>query len=315
MQNALRDPRPILLSNIDITGSRVEFSNTPIVLLCGGLVPIKERPEDDDPQVSSLRDAISRADKNYEMFRPEEITSWQNDAVFKNLMNFEADLASICALVVIILESAGSLVELGAFSQLPDFSKKIIAVHSSHFRKDSFINLGIFRHIAEDHESCVKSYPWDINDPSSITTEIVDDLISDIKVELDELPQSQVLNASQSSHVIVLICGIIEYFAALKEHEIFDYLMLIGVEITRSRLKSKLFLLEKFRLIKVEEYSDSTFYMRSKEPYHRLRLKLKDETFPDVFRFKMECIKFYNNNDKQRHRVRAIAKAGGGPQL
>jgi hypothetical protein len=189
MQNDLRDPRPLLLSNIDIAGSRIQFANTPIVLLCGGVVPIKEHAEDDDPPISSLRDAVSRADKNYEMFRPEEITSWQSDAVFKNLMNFEADLASICSLVVIILESAGSLVELGAFSQLPDFSKKIIAVHSSHFRKDSFINLGIFRHIAEGHESCVKSYPWNINDPSSITAEVIDDLISDIKVELDELPQ------------------------------------------------------------------------------------------------------------------------------
>lgn len=312
MQEDFKDPRPILLSNIDFDKARVELSDAPIVLLCGGSVKIKNNPDDTDPPLSSLRDAISRSNFSYEIFRPEEITSWQADGVFKNLMTFETDLAAICTLVVIILESAGSLAELGAFSQLSELSEKIIAVRSSKFQNDrSFINLGILRYIAEKHKSSIKSYPWNIEDPSSITVELITDVVSDIQDELSKLKKTEVLNLKKSSHVIVLICEIIEYFIALKESEIHDYLDNVGVNISKDELKRKLFLLEEFKLIKKEEYSDSTFYMRSQETYHRLRFTLKSGRL-DLLRFQIECIEYYNTNTKHRNRVRAIAQSKRG---
>lgn len=323
MQADLQDPRPILLSSIDVDTSRVEFSDTPIVLLCGGPVKIKERPSDPDPPLASLRDAITRSFTPYEFFRPEEIVSWQSDAVFKNLLSFEADLASICSLVVIVLESAGALVELGAFSQLSDFNRKIIVVRSNDFINDiSFINLGILRHIEESHPSSIKSYPWKINDhpkvPPSISQEVVDDVISDIKDELGTLKQSEVLKTSRSPHVIVLMCEFIRLFTALKETEIFDYLISLGVEITRAELKRRLFLLQEFKLIETRTYGESTFYIRSSEKYHRLRLGFKkdpnhiNDKYQDALRIEMECIEYYNNDPKQRHRVRVIKEAKRG---
>lgn len=314
MQSALVDPRTTLLSTIDLAAIRVEFSDTPIVLLCGGPTKIKERPDDQDPPVASLRDAITRANTTYEVFRPEEITSWQSDGVYKNLMSFEADLASICSLVVIVLESAGSLVELGAFSQLAGLSKKIIAVMSQEFNDDnSFINLGVLRHIAENHDSSIKRYPWNIERPDSISQEVVDDVIADIEEELRILKKSEVLKASQPSHVMVLICELIRYFAALKESEILGYLDTIGASISRDDLRRKLFLLQEFKLIKKEPYSDSVFYMRSQEPYHRLRLGFKDgekkEGSQDPLRIQLECIEYYNNHPGHRHRARALAQA------
>lgn len=72
MQEDFQDPRPILLSNIDFAKSRVELSDTPIVLLCGGSVNIKNHPDDPDLPLASLRDAISRSNTAYEIFRPEE---------------------------------------------------------------------------------------------------------------------------------------------------------------------------------------------------------------------------------------------------
>ena len=302
----------LLLSDIEFDKARVELSNAPIVLLCGGSVKIKNQPDDPDPPLSSLRDAISRSTFSYEIFRPEEITSWQADGIFKNLMTFETDLAAICTLVVIILESAGSLVELGAFSQLSELSEKIIAIRSNKFQNDrSFINLGILRYIAEKHKSSIKSYTWDIEEPSSITVEIINDVISDIEDELGKLKKSEVLNLKQSSHLIVLICEIIQYFVALKESEIFDFLNTIGGTVSKDELKRKLFLLEEFKLIRKEQYSDSTFYLRSDEKYHRLRFSLKSGRF-DELRFQIECIEYYNTNTKHRNRVRAIAQSKRG---
>lgn len=274
MEQAPQDPRPALLSAIDFAACKVELSNAPIVLLCGGPVLIKDRPDDPSPAIASLRHAVANANTSYEIFRPEEIESWLSDGVFKNLMNLEADLASICSLVVIILESAGSLAELGAFSQLPDLSKKIIAIRSNTFRDaTSFINLGILRHLTENEISSVKSYPWDIGNPAAISSEVVNDVILDIQDGLERLTKSPQLRLTNSSHVVVLICEIIELFFALQEHEIYDYLVQVGVTITKEELKRKLFLLKEFRLIKNEVYG-ATFFMRSNEKYHRLRMAI-----------------------------------------
>lgn len=316
MQSTLQDPRPTLLSIIDKEACSVEFSGIPIVLLCGGFVEIKDRHDDPDPPIRSLRHAVIHSDTSYETFIPENIKSWQSDGVFKNLMSFEEDLASICSLVVVILESYGSLAELGAFFQHPDLSHKILVIKSSDFQNQtSFIDLGILRHIeaiAENDNSIissVKNYPWNIKDPTSISAEVVDDVITDIQEELNRLPRRPTLNLSNKSHVIVFMCEIIELFSALKEHEIREYLDLVGVTITKEELKRKLFLLEKFRLIKKEGYSDASFYMRSKEKHHRLRLALREGSNKDALRIKMECIEYYNKDPKQRNRIRTIAQA------
>lgn len=315
MSVATTDPRSSILSSIDIDASRIEFAEEPIVLLCGGSVPIKVRPEDAEPPIASMRHGITRAHTSYEIFRPEEITVWHHDGIYKNLMHFEADLASICSLVVVVLESAGSLVELGAFSQLADLSKKLIVVKSSTFQDDpSFINLGILRYITETHETGVKSYPWDLEKPETITAEVIGDVVFDIKEELDKLGSSQVLKPSQSSHVVVLICEIVRLFTALKESEILEYLALFNVLPTKEQLRSKLFLLEQFRLIRKEVYSDSTFYMRSGETYHRLRIASKPGSVHDALRIEMECLAYYSRDAKHRHRARAIAQVRGANQ-
>lgn len=313
MEKAFQDPRPALLSAIDIEVCKVELSDTPIVLLCGGPVLIKERPDDPIPAIASLRHAVTDAKTPYEIFRPEEITSWLSDGIFKNLLTLEADLASICSLVVIILESAGSLAELGAFSQLPDLSKKIIAIRSNAFRDvPSFINLGILRHLTENETSSVKNYPWDIKNPTNISDDVVNDIVLDIKEGLGRLTKSSKLKLTNSSHVVVLICEIIDLFSALKEYEILDYLVQIGVDITKEDLKRKLFLLKEFRLIKNEVYGDATFFIRSEEKYHRLRIAMKEGANKDALRINAECLEYYNAEPKQRHRKKAIAQARQG---
>jgi hypothetical protein len=315
MSSLSGDPRTKLISAIDLASCRVEFSDKPLVLLCGGPAKIKERPDDPDPPVASLRDAITRANTSYEVFRPEEITSWHADGVYKNLVSFEADLASVCSLIVIVLESVGSLAELGAFSQLEELHKKLIVILPSEFQDDpSFVNLGLLRYIAESNDSSVKAYPWDIKSPTSLSDELVDDVISDIDQELRKLRKSEVLKLSETSHVMVLICNLIDLFAALKESELLAYLDQLGVSILKDNLRRKLFLLEEFKLVRRERYSDSVFYMRGKEPHHGLRLGVaeheKGAGYQDSLRIQVECIEYYNKNIAHKHRVRALAQAG-----
>lgn len=301
-----------MLDGLDISACRVEFSDAPIVLLCGGLV----KDETDSVQeFRSLRHAIANGLTSFEVFRPEEITSWHADGVFRDLMSFERELASICSLVVIILESEGALVELGAFSQLSEMSEKIIAIRSSQFvNHDSFVNLGILRFISEKSKTSVKSYPWDIKKPASISVEIIQDVTSDIQEELEKQPKSQLLKLDKNSHVIVTICELVRLFVALKENEILEYLQLLGVVTTREILRGQLFLLSEFRIIRKQEYSDALFYIRSDEPYHRLRIATTEKSGSmDVLRIEIQCIEYYQaHNLKHRNRNRAIALAAKG---
>lgn len=307
-----QDPRTSFLSGLDFDACRVEFSSAPVVLLCGGKVQFDAEPG--APSLS-LRHAIATSHTGFELFRPEEITGWHADSVFQDLMSFERELASICSLVVIILESEGALVELGAFSQLSELSERIIAIRSSHYAgHESFINLGVLRFITAKNGTAVKSYPWDVDHPADISSQITQDVISDIREELEKQPKSQSLRLTQNSHVIVLICELVRLFIALKEHEILDFLQSAGIPTTKDVLRGQLFLLTEFRLVRKQEYSDAVFYMRSDEPYHKLRIALKDKAaHVDPLRIEVQCSEYYQANAaKHRNRIRAISAAKGG---
>lgn len=309
-----QDPRLLLLSSLDIPACRIEFSGTPIVLLCGGKVSSKNNPDNNDPPLESLRHAVSNHHTGFEIFRPEEITNWQSDSIFKDLISFELELASICSLVVIILESEGALVELGAFSQLPELSDKIVAIRATEFANtDSFINLGILRFIIAKNPKNVKSYPWDTKNPNSILREVIVDITSDIQQVLNNLPKTQVLKADNFSHIMVMICGLLKLFTALKESEIFEYLGILNTKTTKDALKGKLFLLLKFQIIKIQIYSDATFYMQGSENFHTLRISSKEkDKVLDTLRVEVQCLNFYKQSEKHRNRNRAISLAAQG---
>ena len=137
-------------------------------------------------------------------------------------------------------------------------------------------------------------------------------MVSDIREELSKLKKSAVFKLNRSSHVVVLICEMVNYFTALKETEIYHYLTSVNVEVSKEDIKSKLFLLEEFGLIKKEIYSDSVFYMRSDETYHRLSLSFNNKEHPDTLRIQTECLTYYNNDTKHKNRLRTIAHANRG---
>jgi len=307
-----QDPRLSFLSGLDLSTCRVELSSSPIVLLCGGSVKTKERADDPDPPIKSLRHALTKHDSSFEFFRPEEIDSWHSDGVFKDLMSFEMELANICSLVVIVLESEGALVELGAFSQLPELSQNIIAICSSSYSEDpSFINLGVLRFIAAKNPSAVRNYPWDVCSPASISADVVRDIVDDIREELDKKHRSQVFKGDRGGHVIVLVCELLRLFTALKESEIFEYLGILGLIISKSTLRGQLFLLCEFRIIKTHQYSDAVFYMRTDEVFHGFRFSFKADAF-DLLRLKTHCLEYYESNTKHRNRQRAIRDSKKG---
>lgn len=255
-----------------------------------------------------MRDAISREFPEYEIFRPEEIDTWHSDGVFKNLVDFENDLASICSLVVVILESAGSLAELGAFSQNETLRDKIVAIRSTEFSEDiSFINLGLLRFIANSSDTAVKSFPWDVNNPTSIEDEVVKDVVEGINTELARAKKSKLIDVNHSTHIVVMICELIKLFRVLKEVEILKYLLEIGTDINSEQLKRKLFLMVRFGLLKIVEY-ESKFYIRTDEVFHTISFQYKVKTHIDALRLTVDCNNYYSSDKGHKNHMRAIKR-------
>jgi hypothetical protein len=105
----------------------------------------------------------------------------------------------------------------------------------------------------------------------------------------------------------------IRLFTALKESEMFTYLQSLGADVDKDQLKSKLFLLQEFKIIKKSVYGDlsSPYYLRTDVPYHRLRLAFKKDSFQDPLRVERECIDYYEKDPKQKRRLKAIRQAQG----
>jgi len=302
----------------DTTHLKVHYSSRPIVLLCGGFVKEKSRPEDPEPLPQSLRHAV-----NYEalhsappflLFQPEEIKHWAMDATFKNLMEFEKELASVSSIVVIILESAGAIAELSAFSQLPELNKKLIVFRSSHYgSEDSFIDLGVLRYIKADYgENKVKKYRWIPsvdNQPAVIANNLPNDVLEDITDEVKELKKTSKFNKLYDTHIAALICELISIFTALRESELLTLLQNLNIDISRDELKRKIFILRHFTLIDTKEASSSIFYFKTDDEFHAVNGFTENGHQLDKLRKKTVLMEEYKKI-KDRHRLNAISQIG-----
>ncbi len=313
----MKDPRDVIQDDLTLSSCRIVNTDSPVVLLCGGLVKIKGHPDDIDPPTKSLRHAITLKCPKFELFRPEEITTWQEDATFKNLVDFETELAAICSLIVIILESPGSIAELGAFSQLNELRAKLVVIRSSYFsegdNKNSFINLGILRHLKESNQKSVKTFPWNIKKPETIEEETIEDVITGIGDRLAEIRDTETLNAKKESHATTLICELIRIFIALKQVEIIKYAKIFGFDMKKESVKRKLFLLENFNIIKAVEYDGAKYYCRTQYKYNKLRLGAAEGKRLEDVNIILDCQAYYENT-KDRHRLGAIKHFKKGTQ-
>lgn len=306
----MEDPRKVVLENILPRKCRITNTKSPVVLLCGGPVPaIKTLTDDSDPIITSLRHAIHTQFTKYELFLPEEITTWNDDSIFNNLVDFETELAAICSLVVIILESPGSIAELGTFSQLHDLKEKLLVIKSSYFNKDelknSFINLGILRYLKESNENSVKIFSWDINNPRCIDKDTIHDVVSGIQVNLSSINNTEILNNEHISHATTVVCDLIRLFVALKQAEIIKYAKYLEFPIETKTLKRKLFLLERFNFIKPFEYDGAKYYCSINDGYNKLRLAFDQNKHIDSTMIPAQCLSYYKHI-KDRHRLGAI---------
>lgn len=301
-----KDPRKKHLETLASFTLRIESNQKPIILLCGGQENHKSE------EYLSLRDSIIKNNTKLYFEIPENIKQWQNDSIFRDLVEFETELAAICTMVVLIIESEGSIAELGAFSQFTELRQKMLIIRPYEYSKEnSFINLGILRFIERENKNSVRTYDWSINKPSEIDKETIFDSLSDISTALEEYVGDRNFNHESQSHVTILIYELINLFTALSLTEIITYLKSFNIEINHKKLKMKLFLLEEFQLVTKEEYGDSKFYLLGNKEFFRMSYHDVGKEKFDRLRIQTSVKAYYGSTDSEKNRARVIRRVLG----
>ncbi len=159
------------------------------LFVCGGPVDIQAKtpPSFRDRFVSYsaskyplIHDAIVQAETFKDYFK---------ENAYPDLLVFEEEIANLASLVVIFLESPGSLVELGMFCTKPDFYKKllIIAPQDEVSGEDSFIYLGPLENIKKKEPTSVEIFPWPDCNNDHYDQEHLENLCTSISEKLSSL--------------------------------------------------------------------------------------------------------------------------------
>lgn len=136
------------IGSINADGIRLYWPQANI-FLCGGKRSAVNDP-DYETRMRSLRDACLRERFSKNISRAnfliaEEMSEIFNlDSPYGNWVDFETDLAQISQIVLLMAESTGSFVELGAFSIIREIREKLfVVVRSGHLERGGFIANGI----------------------------------------------------------------------------------------------------------------------------------------------------------------------------
>lgn len=299
------DPRDKLFEKMAIEGVRVKPFDG-FIFLCGGLVDASaEHPP-------SLRDAIYReAAKLPDIINrirlAEEFKDWAEDGHYQDLLTFEEHIAELSNVIVLALESPGSLAELGMFSAMESFrSKLIVFIATSHYEQSSFIKLGPVKFLETSHNNPCEVFPWMTTGARSVVDadwlsrssgdviEALVDRLSPVKTEV-QFSQEKWL------HVTLLICDFILVMSALTVTEIVGYLSRLGIQESMTSLKQRLFILEKMELISVIARSNQRFYVSSKSEFF-LNFRISPKEL-DLSRLQVDTISFYEKEDRRRHKA------------
>ena len=190
----------------------------------------------------------------------EEFRDYFKDGNYSNLLKFEEDIASTCSVVLIFLESPGSLVELGMFCNHPEYYKKLLIVATEEHTEngDSFIYLGPLEFIRSKDDNSVAIYPWPSEEKKEYHETHLEDLADVVTEKISDLHSEEKFDSNNHGHIAFLICEIIRVCFPIAKGEIAEALDNLGL--TETVVSRYIYLLERLQYIGVVERSTSKFY-------------------------------------------------------
>lgn len=280
--------------------------------MCGGLVDIKVEPAPSFRDLFIRRLASQHPEYEQEVVLAEEFKDYFKEHAYADLLTFEDDIAQISSIIIIFLESPGSLVELGLFCSKQKYFNKllIIAPHHEVENEDSFIYLGPLNHIRKHSDNSVLIYPFPSCDEGYSNIH-VDDLIANFLEKKSGLKKTSAFNSDDSGHLALLICEIIRLSYPILITEIEYVMMSLDIDISRSVVSRLLYLMNKLGLVNHYDYGGNRYYYPAPgdEKYVRFGLDKMSKSVDDA-RFIVNLRKIYalEKDSSSRKRIAAAAE-------
>jgi hypothetical protein len=248
---------------------------TAVVFLCGG--------QCSDISVStplSLRDAFLKivdnpALRNRRLIQAADITMLSVfDEHYRDLLQFETDLAQITELIILFCESEGSLAELGAFAMVDEIAARLLVIiRDKHWNSDSFVKLGPLRSLENRHGSTAVYVldDLDIGMRGASASEVKIDVLKDrlqepLHSRLQKTREPTTFDPSRTGHVIKLIVGLIQEYRALTVDEIGGLLRKLNVDGSPSSIAAYLLCAEAVGWVVKKRKGSATLYFARNLP-------------------------------------------------
>ena len=310
----MKDPRGIVIASLNPDSIAIRNPKR-FIFFCGGILSNKAG------EPVSLRGLVIRwlKTKNHPIHQniclAEDVSTqfkndlFSHDAQYPDLITLETDLANLADLIVLIVESPGSIAELGAFSVVSGIREKLqVFIRSERLKSESFIKLGPIQSLQNDFSNAVKSYPWatlaaedDRIDPSGCA-DVIEDICEDIIQAASKTSQEVHFRATETRHKMLLIVGIIELFGCLLHHEIEQYLDDLNAHVESEELRRYLYLLSLLGFIEKVPYGSNYYFPANESMSRILSFSLKDSK-KDSLSIKIETIQYYRQFDEKRFRI------------
>jgi hypothetical protein len=209
-----------------------------VAFLCGGQA--SDRRE-------RIKEYFTRHRPDFLVFYAEQV--WSVIAHHRgttNALAAEAELAQLADIVIIVVESAGTFTELGAFSLSPDLRSKLLPILPlEHQLDESFINTGPIRWI--DSDSDFRPSIWANHRMILSAADQLDDRLSRFpaagSVRVSDI-------AHHAKHLLFFICDLIAVFGPTSVDHIDYYCRQIVVTPTAMPVRLLVALAEALGLIK-----------------------------------------------------------------
>ena len=298
--------REELFAKIDLQASRLKPYEG-FIFLCGGQTDLRSQ------EPVSIRDAMYRelAKDNAVEKRirvAEHYKDWSHDSIYRDLVSFERHLAELSSVIVLVLESPGSIAELGLFSVVEEFQGKLLVfIETDHYQSSSFIKLGPIDYLEKIHSNSAECHRWNIQvdrqpkfDPKA-ALELQPELAEAVLNRVRKPAPEHKFRPTSWLDTALLICDLVSVCSALTLREMRGILEQLGHPKIESELKQYLFLLEKVRLIAVEPKGDQRFYVGIEDrQFYWFHLR---EEAVDLSRFRSNQLADYAKNDKKRFKA------------
>ena len=300
-----------MFGGLNLGNFKVNYPDHPI-FICGGVVDVQSVIPQSFRHRLIHKLALEHPIIENEIVLAESFKDYFREHAYNDLLLFEDDIAHLSSVVVIFLESPGSLVELGMFCTKPNFYKKllIVAPREKTESEDSFIYLGPLNHIRRKEPSSVAIYPWPSLSESDYPDIHLSDLCGTLIDKRNELPKTTTLSLGNTGHIAFLIVEIIRLAYPILLTEIELALCSVEVDISRSQVTRTLYLLDKLRYISTYEYSGYKYYYPNDRAQARVKFGMDSSHVPfDEMKFIMKLKMSYVTDTKDGASRKRMAAA------